>query len=112
MRFLYRFPQPFYADVGVDLGGGEAFVAEELLDGFEVGAVVEEVGCEAVAEGVGGDVGREPGSECPFFHYGLDAAGGESLALGVGEEGGWGVAVLRCCGVEVWKCWGVGLLKG
>ena len=28
------------ADVGVDLGGGEGFVAEEFLDGAEVGAVV------------------------------------------------------------------------
>ena len=40
-------------DVGVDLGGGDVGVAEHFLDDPEVGAVVEEVGGEAVAELVG-----------------------------------------------------------
>ncbi len=42
-------------DVGVDLGGGDVGMAEHFLDDSEVGAVVEEVGGEAVAELVGMD---------------------------------------------------------
>ena len=42
-------------DVGVDLGGGDVGVAEHFLDDAEVGAVIEEVGGEAVAELVGMD---------------------------------------------------------
>ena len=33
-------------DVGVEHGGAEVFVAEESLDGSDVDAVFEEVGCE------------------------------------------------------------------
>ena len=40
--------------VGVDHGGGHVAVAEELLDGADVGAVLQEVGGEGVAEGVAG----------------------------------------------------------
>ena len=39
-------------DMGVDLGGGDIGVAEHFLDGAEVGAVLEEVGCEGVTQGV------------------------------------------------------------
>jgi hypothetical protein len=40
--------------VGVDHGGGHVAVAEELLDGADVGAVFQQVGGEGVAEGVAG----------------------------------------------------------
>lgn len=50
------FAQAGAVDVGVDLGGGYAFVAEHGLDGAEVGSALEEVGGEGVAEGVGRDV--------------------------------------------------------
>ena len=43
-------------DVGVDLGGAYALVAEHALDDAQVGAVLEQVGGEGVAEGVGADV--------------------------------------------------------
>jgi hypothetical protein len=36
-------------DVGVDLGGADVLVAEELLDGADVVAGLEEMGREAVA---------------------------------------------------------------
>ena len=39
-------------DVGVDLGGFDVFVAEEFLDGADVVAGFEQVGGEAVTEGV------------------------------------------------------------
>jgi hypothetical protein len=41
-------------DVGVDHGGGDVAVTEELLDGADVVARLEEVGGEAVPEGVAG----------------------------------------------------------
>ena len=41
-------------DVGVDLGGEYALVAEHLLHGAEVGSVLDQVGCEGVAECVRG----------------------------------------------------------
>ena len=41
--------------MGVDHGGGDVAVAEELLDGADVVAAFEEVGGEGVAEGVAGD---------------------------------------------------------
>src|SRR5262245_25615420 len=40
-------------DVGVALGGGEAGVPQQLLDGPEVGATLEQVGRERMAQGVG-----------------------------------------------------------
>lgn len=43
----------------VALGGGELGVAEEFLHGAEIGAVGEQVGGEAMAQGVRGEVGRK-----------------------------------------------------
>lgn len=57
-------------DVGVDLGGADVGVAEHGLDGADVGAVHEEVGGEAVAKRVGGNVLGDAG----FFRVGLDDA--------------------------------------
>ena len=45
-------------ELGVALGGREALVAEEFLDGAKVGTVFKHVGAEGVAEGVGVDVCR------------------------------------------------------
>ena len=44
----------FEGGVRVDLRGGHTFMAEEVFDGFEVGAVVEHHGGESVAENVRG----------------------------------------------------------
>ena len=56
-----------FGDVGVDLCGAEAAVAEQHLHDAQVGAVVDEVGCERMAQGVRRD-GRG------------DAAGGSIVA--------------------------------
>ena len=58
MLLQHQLAQPGLEHVGVDLGGGDAGVAEQGLDHAEVGAVGEEVGGEGVAEGVGRDRGR------------------------------------------------------
>ena len=60
-------------DVGVDLGGGDIGVAEHFLDDAEVGAVVEEVGGEAVAELVGMDFLVEASGGGAFVDDLLDA---------------------------------------
>ena len=69
------FAEAAAGDVGVDLGGGEAGVAEELLDGAEVGAVLQQVGGEGVAEGVGADVVLGAGGEDVAVDDAADAAG-------------------------------------
>ena len=43
-------------EVGVDFGGGDVLVAEELLHLTNVGAPLQKVGGEAVAQGVGRDI--------------------------------------------------------
>ena len=53
MRFSMRFLQTRDADVSVDLGRGQAGVAEHFLHGAEVGAAVEQVRGEGMAELVG-----------------------------------------------------------
>ena len=52
MELLVHGAEVLAVDVGVDLGGGEVGVAEHLLDRAEVGAALEQVGGEAVAERV------------------------------------------------------------
>jgi hypothetical protein len=65
-------------DVGVEGGGLEVAVSEEDLNGADVGASFEEVGGEAMAEGMGGDVLVEAG--------GLGGAGAD-VADGLLDEG-------------------------
>ena len=54
--------QELAVDVGVELGGAYAFVAEHGLYGSEVGTALEEVGGKGVAQGVGGDGARDAGT--------------------------------------------------
>ena len=68
VEFLVYFFEVLVGNVGVNLGGGDVGVAEHGLHGADVGAVHEEVGGEAVTEGVGGDVFRDAG----LFCVGLD----------------------------------------
>ena len=50
---VVHFLQAGLRHVGVDLGGRQALVAEELLDDAQVGASLDEVGGEGVAQSVG-----------------------------------------------------------
>ena len=45
----------FVENVGVDHSGFDIFVSEEFLHGADVVPCFEKMGCEGVAEGVGGD---------------------------------------------------------
>jgi len=77
-------------DVGVDLGGGDAGVAEHFLEGADFGSSGEHVGGKAVAEGVGADslIGTDAlcvtADEFPEHHTGEGTTG-------AGEEEGAGV---------------------
>lgn len=78
--------EAFGGDVSVDFGGARGFVAEEGLDVAEVGAGFEEVGGEAVAEGVDRDAFLDAGFFDGFFEEGLDAAVGIGLVALAFEE--------------------------
>ena len=59
VRLLVDLEKMAGVDVGVSLGGGEAGVTQELLDGPKVGAPLQKVGGEAVAKGMGADPPRQ-----------------------------------------------------
>ncbi len=82
------------ADVGVDLGGLETGMAEEFLDGAEVGAVVEEVGGEAVPQFVWGEGGIQAGGGEIGLETGLDFGRADGAGIGgaAEEDGGIGGA--------------------
>ena len=56
MVFPMDFAQAGCRHMGIDLGGADAGVAEELLDDAQVGSVVKQVGGEAMTQHVRGDV--------------------------------------------------------
>ena len=56
MEKVNRLFEVFRIQVGINLGGGDAFVAEHILYGFEVGATFHEVGGKGMAKGVRADV--------------------------------------------------------
>ena len=66
------------------------------MDGTEVGAVHEEVGSEAVAEGVGGNMLGDAGGACVFLDDALDGAGGEAAEI----TGGVGLALAAAVAEE------------
>ncbi len=68
-------------DVGVDLGGGDVGVAEHSLNGAEVGTVHKEVGSEAVAQSVGGDVLGDAGEFGVFLDNAFDGTGSEATIV-------------------------------
>ena len=73
--------------VGVDLGRAEALVAKELLHYTEVGAAIQQVSREAVAESVGMGGLKETPLKRVLADKGLDASDGEPTATVVEEEG-------------------------
>ena len=64
---MVRVVQPFAGDVGVNLGRREASMTKKLLNAAEIGAAVEQMGGEAVAEGVRAGTGVEAPSDEMFF---------------------------------------------
>lgn len=62
MRLLIYIEQILRVDVGVPLRGGETGVAQQLLDGPEVSATLEKVGCKRVPERMGAGLGANSGA--------------------------------------------------
>ena len=89
------FLQPLQAHVRVDLGGGEAGVPEQLLHGPDVGAPVEQVRGEGVAERVRGHALAEVGPGKVLAEDEADAAVRDPPAPLVDEQGARGVAETR-----------------
>ena len=58
MRFSVSLFETFDRNVGVNLRGRKTGVAEQRLDAAEIGAAIEHVGGEAVAQFVGTDGDR------------------------------------------------------
>src|SRR5450631_4567276 len=93
-------PEARRRDMGVDLGGGQALVAEQLLDHPQVGPAIEEVGREAVPEGVRRHAQRQAGpgpqaieaeaqpahAEGPAAVVQEDLAGRFGVRRGMGQE--------------------------
>jgi hypothetical protein len=72
--------EPGLGEVGVDGGGVEALVAEERLDDAQVGAALDEVGGERVAQRAGGHRLCDAGLAACGAEGALDAGGGDRLA--------------------------------
>ena len=72
-------------DVGVDLRGLDVAVAEEFLHDAEIGAAAEEVGGEAVAQGMGRDLLEDSAFSRVLFDQHPQADAFHRLA-GAGEE--------------------------
>ena len=78
---------PPVGDVGVELGRAQVGVAEHLLDAAQVGAALEQVGRERVAQQVGVDAARlEPGDRGQPAQDQEGARAGQRPALRVQEE--------------------------
>lgn len=67
-------------DVGVDHRRTDVFVAEEDLDGSDVGSVFEEMGCEGVTKGVRGDALGQVGTGGGAANGALGAGFGEVMS--------------------------------
>src|SRR5690606_7698029 len=74
-------PKALTTDMSVTLGGGQVGVTEQLLDGTEVGATVQQVGGEGVPQGV-----RVGGSARAVVEDPANVARGEALAPVVEEQ--------------------------
>ena len=74
-------------DLGVFLGGGQAGVAQQLLDGAQVGPGPQQVGGEAVAQGVGRGRGGQAEAAAQALDRGLNLTGTERAAASGAEQG-------------------------
>ena len=79
-------PQAGRRDVRVDLGRGQALVTEQLLDDAQVGAPIEQVRCERVAERVRRHALGQAGATAQEVEPVAQPADAERLAAVVQEQ--------------------------
>ena len=73
------FPQAAALDMGVDLGGADVGVAEQLLDDPQIGAVFQQVRCKAVAQRVWTRIKEQRPEWEP--HFGVSSDGDLEVAI-------------------------------
>src|SRR6188472_357652 len=81
-----RLLQALAREVGVELGGGDVGVAEHLLDGAQVAATREQVGGEAVAQGVWAHLACQAGIAGVALDDFVEALATQRAAAEVDEE--------------------------
>ena len=79
-------PQTAAVDVGVDLGCGDALVAQHALNGSQIGAAFQQVSGKGVAEGVRADVLGDAGFFGQFFNQVEDHDTGEPFSSAMAHE--------------------------
>src|SRR5882724_6941036 len=72
--------QPGGGDVRIDLRRRQALVAQQLLDAADIGAAIQEMGSEAVPQGVGRGAVVQAGGFEVLFQHAPDAARGQTAA--------------------------------
>ena len=86
MRLVVYLQHMFHRQLRVALRSRETFVAEQLLNGTQVGALFQHVRAKSVAQGVGMHLGRESASHRNFFYDPSYAAGGQPAAALIDEQ--------------------------
>ena len=88
MGFVVHLGQMIKIQLGINLGGGKAVVAEQFLHRADVAAGLQQVAGVAVAQHVRREVLWAALADCPVFQPVLNLALAEAAAVAVGEEGG------------------------
>ena len=78
MEVFVDFSQVFVGEMSVDLRGADVGVAEHHLDRADVGAVLQKIGGERVAQLVRADLFYHSGRDRVFFYHPLHRAGSEA----------------------------------
>jgi hypothetical protein len=77
-------------DMGIDHGGGNVIVSEQLLNGADVGAALEQVSGEGMAKGMGADLPRQTGTADDQLDGFVDDAGVNMVATSDSRTGVYG----------------------
>ena len=83
---LQRLAQMVGVEVGIDLGGDDILVAQQLLHLTDAGTALQQMRGEGVAEGVGADLLVDRGALGGLLDDGEDHNAREALATIVQEE--------------------------
>src|SRR5271170_2801832 len=88
MRLIVNLQHMFHRQLRVTLRGSEPLVAEQLLNGAQIGAFLEHVRTESMAQRVRVDVRRKAFGDGNLLDDAADAAGGEPATTPVDEQRG------------------------
>jgi hypothetical protein len=85
MKLLVNIAQSVACDMSINFRRGDGSVSEEFLNDPEISAIFEQVGCEAVAQHVGGNIARNSGTANALFDAQPERHSGKRRAA-FGEE--------------------------